>query len=148
VSWLKTKGPNLLDVADRWPTEWWLVYTNLDEHDDRGPGSRLLARVLHPGFQHVQAIQRDGRVWVAVYPHMEFVDVKLIRSDETPWQLYPGCTIQHVIAMRDHGRMYSKFHVGPWSCVEVIKSLLGIRSWWVRTPWQLYQHVKRGYAHG
>ena len=145
MTWLRVKGPTLLDTAGRWPTEWWLVYRNIDA---RGPVTRALSKVLKPGFQHVQALRRDGRVWVAVYPHIEFVDVHLLRSDGTPSQLYPDCTIQHVVAMRDHGRMYSTFHVGPWTCVEVIKSLLGIRSPWLRTPWQLYRYIQRGFKYG
>ena len=145
MSWLKPKAPTLLDTAGKWPTEWFLVYRDIDVS---GPVTRWLSRNLQPGFQHVQAVRRDGRVWVAVFPHIEFVDVHVLRSDETPWQLFPNCTVQPVVVMRDHGRMYSAFHAGPWTCVEVVKSLLGIRSWWVRTPWQLYQYVKRGHAHG
>lgn len=34
----------------------------------------------------------------------------------------------------------------PWmcaNCVGVAKMVLGIRAWWVLTPWQLYNHVLR-----
>lgn len=144
MPWLQHKGATLLDTIGNWPTEWWLVYRDID-HDHWI--ARAFHRFLKPGFQHVQALRRDGRVWVSVYPHMEFVDVHLIRSDATPWQLYPCCTIQHVVTMRDSGRMYSTWHVGPWTCVEVVKSLLGIRRFWLRTPRQLYQHLG-GKHHG
>lgn len=30
----------------------------------------------------------------------------------------------------------------PHTCVETVKAVLGIRAWWVLTPWQLYRHLK------
>jgi hypothetical protein len=145
MSWIQPRSVSLLDLANRWPSEWWLVYTDLDK---RTPVTRWLSKYLTPGFQHVQAVRRDGRNWIAVYPHLEYVDIQIIRSDETPWQMFKGCSVQHVVALPRDGRIYSPFHVGPWNCVEVVKSLLGIRSWWVRTPWQLFNYVKRNHTHG
>ncbi len=30
----------------------------------------------------------------------------------------------------------------PYSCVEAVKRLLGLRAGWVLTPWQLYRHLR------
>lgn len=30
----------------------------------------------------------------------------------------------------------------PWTCVEAAKALLGIRAWWVLTPYQLYKYCE------
>jgi hypothetical protein len=35
------------------------------------------------------------------------------------------------------------FSFGPPSCVETCKNALGINSFWTRTPFQLYQYIKR-----
>lgn len=140
MPWLQPIGPSLIDTAGKWPVDWWLVYSDMDDQ------THWQSRVFRRGFQHVKAVRRDGRIWVGVFSTFSFVDVQVIRSDETPWQMFPGATIQHVVSMRRAEYAMGKFHVGPLTCVDVVKSLLGIRSWWVRTPWQLYQHCRRVYG--
>lgn len=140
MTWLTTRGPSLIDTIGRHPVDWWLVYTSMDDQ------SHWYARLFRPGFQHVMALRRDGRVWVAVCPYFHFVDIKLVREDATPWQLFPNATIQHVTVMREKTQALNRFHLGPITCVDLMKSLLWIRSWWVRTPWQLYNHCRRVYG--
>lgn len=135
MTWLHVEQPSLLASAGRWPVEWWLLYT--DTHR-----KHWWNRWLKPGFRHVQALRRDGRVWVAFEPHTEFLDVHIIRSDETPWDILPHATVQRVVVLREEGRMRSKFHLGPITCVEMVKALLGIRTPLVRTPWQLFNYCK------
>lgn len=136
MTWITTREPNLLDTIDAFPAEWWLVY---------GPTERphWWNRWLAPRFQHVHALRRDGRVWVLYQPYGEFLDVTLMRSDATPWQMFPGCIYQRVVALRRHGSPRSSFFVGPITCTEHVKALLGIRSFFVRTPYQLYAYCRR-----
>lgn len=141
MPWTRPRGATLLDTIGRHPVDWWLVYSDMDDR------SHWLARFLRPGFQHVLALRRDGRVWIAIHPHFSFVDVQIIREDLTPWQMYPqATTIQHVTAMRVNAYSLGELHIGPLTCVEVMKSLLGIRAWRVRTPWQLHQHCRGVYG--
>lgn len=134
MPWTLQRTYSLLDTIDRHPVDWWLVYQNSES-------PRPWMRVLKRGFEHVIALRRDGRVWVLVSPGFSFVDVQLIRDDMTPWQMFPQATVQHVVAMRTE-RLAFEFHIGPLTCVDVAKSLLGIRSWWVRTPWQLFKYCR------
>jgi len=136
MSWLTVNAPSLLDTIGRHPAEWWLVYGETDVE-------WWWNRWLKPGFRHVHAMRRDGRVWVEVRPHAEFANVDIRRTDATPWDLYPGHRIQHVIVMRTPGRLRAPFFMGPLTCVELIKTLLGIRSFWLRTPFQLFNYCKR-----
>lgn len=140
MSWLQPKGASLIDTIDRWPVDWWLVYSDMDD------SSHWIARLFKRGFQHVIALHRDGRVWVAIHPHFSFVDVQIIREDSTPWQMYPHATIQHVVAMRRNAWRGWSAHIGPLTCVELMKSLLGIRAWYVRSPWQLFCYLKKHYG--
>jgi hypothetical protein len=140
MPWLKAQGSSLLDTINRYPVDWWLVYSDMDDQ------THFMGRLFKRGFQHVLALRRDGRVWVAIHPHFSFVDVQVIREDLTPWAMYPEATIQHIIAMRENAYSLSEFHVGPLTCVELIKSLLGIRAWYVRSPWQLYRYCRRVYG--
>lgn len=134
MTWLRTRQPSLLDTAGTFPVEWTLVYDDTDR-------PHWWNRWLHPRFRHVAAYRRDGRIWVAYLPTAEFVDVHLLRTDEEPWP--KDAIVQRVVALRREGVMRSRLFVGPITCVEQIKALLGIRAWFVRTPYQLYRHCRR-----
>lgn len=137
MSWLRIRDPSLLDTLGKWPAEWWLIY------DDTDAREHWWCRWLKPGFRHVLALRRDGRVWVAVKPTTGFVDIEVLRTDATPWQLFPSATVQRVVALREANTIRSRLFVGPLTCVEVCKALLGIRAWWLRTPWQLHRFCGR-----
>ena len=32
--------------------------------------------------------------------------------------------------------------IAPWTCVEMMKSTLGIKAWWILTPYQLYKYIE------
>lgn len=134
MTWLQQRTVSLLETAHTFPVEWWLVYSDTDR-------PHWWNRWLHRSFRHVQAYRRDGRIWLAYLPTAEFVDVNVLRTDEQPW---PSSAIsQRVVALRPEGVMRSRCFVGPITCVEHVKALLGIRAWFVRTPYQLYRYCRR-----
>lgn len=134
---LQFPQPSILDTAGKYPTEWWLIYGNTDR-------PHWWNRYLAQGFQHVSALRRDGRVWLQFSPWGEFLDITVLRNDLTAWQIHPEAWhVQRVVTMREEGELRSKFHLGPITCVEMCKALLGIRSTFVRTPRQLFNYCKR-----
>lgn len=137
MTWLTTRATSLLDTAGRFPVEWWLVYSDTDR-------AHWWNRWLRPQFRHVCAYRRDGRVWLAVLPNAEFVDVHVLRTDAEPWP--SDATVQRVVALRVEGIIRSRLFVGPITCVEHMKALLGIRDWRVRTPYQLYRYCRRRFS--
>lgn len=140
MTWAKLRGPSLLDTVGTYPTEWWFVYSNMD--NPRHP----LARILKPGYQHVKALRRDGRVWILVEITFSFINVEVIRSDATPWQLFPGHPIDHVSTLRVCRNRWWPFHFLPITCVDICQFLIGSRAWWVKTPWQFHKHVRKHYG--
>ena len=139
MTWARVNQHGLLDTIGRYPTEWWLVYKNTDR-------PHVLTRWLKPGFQHVNAYRRDGRVWVAFQPHGGFLDIHVLRTDAYPWADEPYTAVQRVSVMREANYLRARFFVGPITCVEAIMGLLGMRALWVRTPWQLHEHVRKHHA--
>lgn len=137
MTWLHTRSPSLLDTAGKWPVEWWLVYGNTDR-------PYWWNRWLNPRYRHVSAYRRDGRIWIAYVPNAEFVDVHVLRTDAEPWPT--SAIVQRVVALRREGRVRSVLHVGPITCVEHMKALLGIRAWFVRTPLQLHRYCRRNFT--
>lgn len=102
-------------------------------------------RFLEPGFGHVYAIRWDGWNWIIVNPRLDTVLV-----DTSAYSYYSlrdlvigeATEVLSVTAQVPIGRLRSPWHVGPITCVELVKGLLGIRAFWVRTPRQLYRYMR------
>jgi len=123
--------------------EWYVVF-------HRRYWTRWFFRGLKKGFQHVELARpiRIGPeigdvVWLHMLPAFEMLDAELAFDSRPPWVRCPESTVQKVTAMRPKGKVRSWFHIGPITCVEAVKWALGIRSFWLRTPWQLYRYIQR-----
>lgn len=119
---------------------YYIVFTNAKHN-----GAFL--RHLKKGFQHVFAVKKSfgKKFWIAVNPMTDYMlvdiiptrDYPLIRDvlvDKTATVLECEVTIREKKGHRIHFI----------SCVETIKALLGIRAFWVITPYQLYKYLKKG----
>lgn len=136
---------SLLDVAGKATTQWYAVYMNREN-------PRWWNRYLKVGFQHVQ-MWRPVRYgpgmrdvfWIVIEPCLEFLDAGVVFNHTPPWQYGGGVTVQRCVAACPMQKVRDWLHIGPITCVEMAKACLGIRSFWVRTPWQLYKYLnKRG----
>jgi hypothetical protein len=130
---------SLLDTADHWVADWWLVFRDLPAEATTSP----LWRLLKPGFQHVECWRCDRGIWLRIEPCYEMTTVEAHESP--PWELVLpelSPTVLHVQRAVAKGRLREPFFVGPWTCVEIAKSIIGLRAPFVRTPWQLYKVLK------
>ena len=134
---------SLLDTADKRIAEWFLVYHH------REPYYRL-AHLLKPGFRHVELCRPiqygpalTDVMWLEVYPNFEMLSVDVNMDPRPPWERCSEATIQKVTAARKTPSMRTWWMFAMPSCVEVAKHCLGINSFWLRTPWQLYKYVNR-----
>jgi hypothetical protein len=118
-----------------------------------GDSELPLLRLLRPGFRHVFAVlpaSADGPEpggWISVDPLIDRMELAL----------HPPCTVVELAGwFRHQGLITLNFfltnpprrHSAPWApplapftCVEVVKRLLGLRAPWVLTPYQLYRHL-------
>lgn len=134
---------SLLDTEGMKVTEWFVVY-----HDRQV--RRWIFRWLKPGFKHVELARPiyygpgiNDVAWIQVLPMFEMFDVELSTDPRPPWVRCPNSTVQKVTAMRPLGQVRDWFYVGPQTCVEATKWALGIRSFWMRTPWQLFKFIQK-----
>lgn len=141
MTWARSKNPGLLASAHTSPCEWWLVY---GKFENPGFWRRLLGRVLKPGFEHVFALKRDGRIWIVVNMNVAYVDVEVVRSDLTPQEMFPDCIIQRVVSYRRMKAHRWPWIAGPITCVELVKSVLGIPNFFLWTPYQLHKLCSKG----
>jgi hypothetical protein len=111
-------------------------------------------RYLKPNFKHVYAMQKTkhGNQWIIVHPHHSHTSIEL-----EPTTLYPTArdyvstlpdpcehnatiiTVRAKIDQYQHNR-----HISTLSCVDVIKSILGIRDAMCFTPYKLYKNIIGG----
>lgn len=134
---------SLLDTAGQRVSEWYVIYY-------RRPAYRWWGHFFDPDFRHVDIAQPhyygpglSDVLWLQVVPTFEMLEVSLSADKRPPWERSEGTTVQKVTALRTAWSMRSWFAIGPPSCVEVVKMALGIRAFWVRTPRQLYNYIRR-----
>jgi hypothetical protein len=106
-------------------------------------------RRLRPGFQHVEVWRLDRGVWVRYDPCLEVVTLRA--EMEPPWRsidknLAP--TFLRVQRLVQTHRTRVHFHVGPLTCVDGAKSLLGMWAPLIYTPYQLYRRLRKEIAGG
>lgn len=134
---------SLLDAAHRHVVTWYVIFTDRD-------GVFWWNRWLRPGFQHVQAWREirygtrlDDVMWLRVDPYASMTTVDIVFEPEPPWRHNAKMTVAFVQVAAAVHKVRELFTIGPFSCVEHLKALLGIRSFWLRTPWQLYKHIRK-----
>jgi hypothetical protein len=105
---------------------------------------------LRQGFRHCDLwrAERFGPdisnvVWLRLRPTFEILESYIEFDPTPPWVKHPGATVQKVQVLSKQYKVRQWFAFGPPSCVETLKNALGISSFWVRTPYQLYNYIKR-----
>lgn len=104
---------------------------------------------LAPGFRHVELWRptqfgptSEDVFWTVVRPTFEFLEAETTLDPTPPWVKYPDVTTsQLVTATRRENSIRDYFFAGPQTCVEYVKAALGIRNFWIRTPYQLYKFI-------
>lgn len=134
---------SLLDTVGMKVREWYVVYHHREAH-------YWFTNYLKPGFRHVELarpIQYGPNVedvaWHHVLPMFEMLDVELSTDPRPPWVKCPGSVVQKVTAVAPLLSVRSWFDIGPTTCVEIVKMALGVRDFFVRTPWQLHQYIQK-----
>lgn len=104
-------------------------------------------RILRPGFRHCYVLIQTCGHWViynpashrtdihvfGAYPYAAFVDWLFKQGD-----IVAACRISHT------PKRFAP--IRPYTCVEAIKRLLGIRAAGIFTPWQLYLYLTENKA--
>lgn len=131
---------SLFDYRGYTPATWILIFCNTTT-------PRWHDRLFKPGFRHVYAVKFVGDCVVTYNPQLSHTDIDIEVAE--PETMAPaGSTVVEVTAWRREGVLRVPFYMGPITCVESCKALLGIRGFWPKTPWQLYKQLARGHHNG
>lgn len=136
------ESPSLLDMPNRDYVHWYVVYMPRTY-------DFWWNRHLKEGFEHVQLWRPvqfgpglSDRFWLVVDPGLEHIETTISHSPIAPWDRGLDVSVQSVRATVRLKKIREYFFWGPITCVEVAKMHLGIASWFIRTPWQLYKHIR------
>lgn len=101
-------------------------------------------RFLKPGFRHCFVALDDGVHWIVVDPLAPFTDVSVVDRTVVPdlpeWFRALGLCVVEASVRRGLVRP------APWrpfTCVEAVKRVLGLRAPFVFTPRQLFERLDR-----
>ena len=101
---------------------------------------------LEPHFQHCYAVKESpgGEFWIIVNSKNCYTDVSLESKIDYPHirTLEPDGVILSIKAIIRPEKYRHTLCV--YNCVEVCKGVLGIRSFWTWTPYQLYRRLCNG----
>lgn len=136
---IRLRYDSLLELPHGPTVEAWVVFTTPKQ-------SHWWERFLEPGFVHCFALVRSGRRWIRMdwgYDCASLAVLNMPAYASLNEVVGPGDTVVRVLAeVRERYRAPWVF--GPVTCVEAVKAVLGIRAFWVWTPFQLYRYIRSG----
>lgn len=100
-------------------------------------------RLLKPGFRHCFVVVETAAGWVTVESLSHCVTVGAmppLGSDPASWLRAHGLV---VVEARVSAAPPQALPWRPFTCVEMVKRVLGLRAAWVATPWQLWRHLEQ-----
>lgn len=110
-------------------------------------GAGLGVRIFcthRPAFRHVFVAVNDGSDWIVVDARAHFTVVERLfvgpDYDLATFYRAEGFRVIETTAAEPAKRALAPIW---FSCVETAKRVLGLRSWWIWTPYQLYRHLRR-----
>lgn len=100
-------------------------------------------KILKSGFRHCAVLLNDGDNWITVDPLSNYTDI-LVHKVPVDFDL-PGwmCQRGHKVVKASIDKVPTPAPWSLFSCVEVVKRILGIHKRFIFTPWQLYRHLTK-----
>lgn len=99
-------------------------------------------RYLKQGFWHCYAftLSPGGEFFQVIDPTRSHTSIDLVPATEEEYErLINGVTYVNIITTID--TRLDRGGVCRINCVEIIKSFIGLKSFWTITPWQLYKRI-------
>lgn len=110
------------------------------------PLKHWIFKWLDPQFQHVYAVKESpgGEFWMVVDAKNSVTEVELLSKADYPHIrcIAPDSVILSIKAIINPNNY--RYTLCVFNCVEVVKSLLGIKAFWCWTPYQLYKRLHHG----
>jgi hypothetical protein len=117
--------------------DWWVLFT-----DSKQP-TRVL-KWLQPSFQHCYMMKKSpgGTYWIIINPVRSHLALQFATVEDYP---HPRAYDPHAVILPVTVIADGKTERGGlcwFNCVEASKAIMGIKRFWVFTPFQLYKHLR------
>ncbi len=119
--------------------EYYIVFTS-SKHNN------WMVRWQSKPFQHVYAVKKSpgGHFWIKVDAAASHTNIDLLPVSEYPHVRMLTDEYDVILPVKAVIEARDRWTLCVFNCVEVVKSLLGIRAFWVFTPRQLYKYILKG----
>jgi hypothetical protein len=97
-------------------------------------------KCLRRGFRHCFVVIRDRGHWISYDPLAHYTELFLVDVPET-FDLLGWLSEQGMTVIKVPSPLCPTQKILPpmmFTCVEAVKRIIGLRGWWIFTPWQLY----------
>lgn len=115
---------------------YWVVFS--------GSSELKCLKALRPGFRHCFVVLNDGVRWMSIDPMAHYTE---IISHDLPatYDVISWIERQNCRAVEVRPKKPAQKALWPmiFTCVESVKRIIGLRRFWVITPWQLYKALTR-----
>jgi hypothetical protein len=92
---------------------------------------------------YVMIKSKGGHFWHIINPAVTHLDIKTeFVEDYLHPRQYAGVNAV-IVPVRAYINQKPRWGLCFFTCTEVIKGILGIKSFWTFTPWQLYKYLIR-----
>lgn len=128
-----------METSKKTTVDWFIIFT-------QSRCKMWLMKFLKKNFSHVYAAKKSpgGQFWIIVNPLLPFLSCELLLVDQYP---HPRLFVENgavILPVKAYIKNEARWAFCVFNCVEVVKALLGIKSFWVFTPWQLYKYLTKG----
>ena len=125
-----------MDESEKVIVNWYIIFK-------KSPLKHWIFRWLNPEIQHCYAVRESegGQFWIIINSMNSHTDVRMESKLDYPHirLLAPDSVILSIRAIiRPENYRYT---LGINDCVETCKGVLGIKAFWVWTPYQLYKRL-------
>ena len=126
-----------MDESPQVAVNWYIIFR-------KSPLKHWVFRFLDSEIQHCLAVRESdgGQFWIIVNSTNSYTDVNMVSKLDYPHirLLEPDSVILSIRAIIQPDNYRYTLCVN--NCVEMCKSLLGIRAFWIWTPYQLYKRLR------
>jgi len=125
-------------------------FSNLADSDDlvlivfSGETDIWWLKILKPGFRHCFAALHKSHRWVIYDPLAHATELQIHEGfDSVDLEFWFRQRGHAVIRTLIRPAVSKKLTPAPFTCVEAIKRLLGLRTATILTPWQLFKFLQK-----
>jgi len=117
--------------------DWFLVFT-------KAKIDHWIYNIVDRDMGHVYAVKSlNDYQWLIVQPRTNLTEVKIMLKSQYPHIRMIAGPDDKVINVSARCSLKNRGFLNWFNCVEQVKALIGIRSFWVFTPKQLYNLLLR-----